>query len=151
MSTLLHACTGSTMRERRRGHPVRERDPLFEARLAVGALMLTSPRLASRLLGVEGAGRGSLLVLRVLGTRDLLQAAALRRARPAAFLMGAGVDACHGLTAAVFARSAPDRRRPGLRSAALAGAFCAAEVGVASRSRSQQRCPATGSQERESP
>ncbi len=113
-------------------------DLLFVSRLMAAAVMLTRPRRAARILGVGGPGQPAVLVLRVLGGRDLLQAVALRRAAPAALLLGAGVAAPHGLTAVVFAQTAPDRRVPGLRSAALAGVFCVAELGVAWRGHARE-------------
>ncbi len=114
------------------------RNLLFTGRQMAAAVMLTRPRLAARILGDSRPGRPAAFVLRALGARDLLQAAALRRAAPAALLLGAGVDATHGLTAVVFAQTAPDRRVPGLRSAALAGVFCVAELGVAWRGHARE-------------
>ena len=80
-------------------------------------------------------------VARILGARHLAQAVlTLWRPRPAVFLAGAGIDACHAVSMVALAAWDPRMRRAGIADAAaaftatgaLTGAGAAASVAVTS-------------------
>ena len=89
------------------------------ARAGLGALLVTRPDLAARVLGAQR--RDSHPVLRVLGLRHLLEAAALAT-RPTAGVVAVGlvVDGTHVLSCLGFAFISRSHRRPALRDAAAA-------------------------------
>ena len=63
---------------------------------------------------------------RILGARHLAQAVlTLWRPRPAVFLAGAGIDACHAASMLALAVADPRMRRAGIVDAATAAAFTA--------------------------
>src|SRR4029077_7050055 len=65
-------------------------------------------------------------VTRILGARHLAQAVlTLWRPRPAVFLAGAGVDACHAVSMLALAVTDPRMRRAGVADAVAAAAFTA--------------------------
>jgi hypothetical protein len=107
--------------------------PLESVRFAVGLAMLSRPRRSAHVLGSQEPSPLGLWVLRVLGLRNLIQALALRDAVPRAHLLGAAVDATHGLSALVLARVSRERRTAALRNAALAQLLCASELVVSQR------------------
>lgn len=97
-------------------------------RAAWGCLLLLAPAwVARRLLWSGGERSSGRAMIRVLGTRQLVQAAATAR-RPSGRLLslGAGVDVLHAMTAAAFAASGPDRRVAGGVATVLATGFAAA-------------------------
>lgn len=105
---------------------------LAGARAGYGAVQLLRPACsAEQLLGgpLDPAG---LAAVRVLGTRQLAQAA-VGVAAPSARLLalGACADAAHALSMAVLALSDRRRRRPALVSGLIAVAFTAAGAAAA--------------------
>ncbi|MCA1711267.1 MAG: hypothetical protein LC789_06350 [Actinobacteria bacterium] len=91
-----------------------------------GVLLLTQP---ARVAGVLGAPvEGSHPVLRILGVRQVVEAAAAVIAKPTTAVLDASVavDALHVLSCLGFAAVRPERRRPALGSAALATALLVA-------------------------
>lgn len=90
-------------------------------RAGLGALMAARPDVAARLLGARR--RDTHPVLRVLGTRHLVEAAALLlRPTPGTAAVGMAIDATHVLSCVGFAAVSPVHRRPALRDGAVASA-----------------------------
>jgi len=91
------------------------------ARAAWGAGCLAAPAAVGRVLGLAPGDRRARLLLRLLGARDLGQAALAATAPPPALLrLGAGVDALHAASMVALAAVSPHYRRPALTSAAIA-------------------------------
>ena len=109
---------------------------LATARAAWGALLMLAPAAPLRALtgGREPAGGSTLL--RVLGARHALQAAATLAApslSPWTLRLGAVADALHATSAVVFARIDPRERRAALSDAAIAAAWGAMSLQAARR------------------
>ncbi len=96
-------------------------------RVIWGAFLLVKPGRALALLGAADSGRGSRGVLRILGARHLLEAAAERHWGSTARKFGVGVDAAHAGTALGFAMLDRRWRRVALADAAVAAIFASAE------------------------
>jgi len=96
--------------------------PLLRA--AWGGALLIAPRPALRLLGAGDVPVSGLVVVRVLGARQVLQAV-ITRARPARPVLIAGgvTDTLHFLSDVLLAAVQPRWRRPALTDAALTATF----------------------------
>ena len=97
------------------------------ARACYGAALLCAPGLALGLSTGQAQSPRARSVVRILGARHLAQAVlTLWRPRPAVFLAGAGVDACHAASMlALVAVADPQMRRAGLTDAVAATALTA--------------------------
>ena len=96
------------------------------ARACYGAALLCAPGLALGLATGQAPSQRARMVARILGARHLAQAVlTLWRPRPAVFLAGAGIDACHAASMLALAVADPGMRRPGIADAATAAAFTA--------------------------
>ena len=96
------------------------------ARACYGAALLCAPGLALGLFTGQAPSRRARAVTRILGARHLAQAVlTLWRPRPAVFLAGAGVDACHAASMFALAVADPRMRRAGVADAVTAAAFTA--------------------------
>ena len=107
---------------------------LATARAAWGALLMLAPAAPLRTLtgGREPVGGSTLL--RVLGARHALQAAAtLAAPSPWTLRLGAVADGLHATSAVVFARIDARERRAALIDAALAAAWAALSLQAARR------------------
>ena len=94
------------------------------ARACYGAALLCAPGLALGLFAGQAPSRRARAVTRILGARHLAQAVlTLWRPRPAVFLAGAGVDACHAASMLALAVADPRMRRAGVADAVTAAAF----------------------------
>jgi hypothetical protein len=101
-----------------------------------GALLLAAPDLAVSLLSGQPSSPKAALVVRVLGARQVLQAAATAGTPTAlVWTLGAGVDVTHGLSAVGLAVVQPPWRRAGLSVASIAGLFAVSGMVRASRAR----------------
>ncbi len=109
--------------------------PLLLVRAVYGTILVVAPQT----LGIVAAGspgRGASLFARVLGTRQLVEAAALgTHSSPGWRVAGACVDGVHAASAVALALLAPKRRRLLLCNAALAAAFAAAGLRAAASGR----------------
>ncbi len=75
-------------------------------------------------------------VVRLLGARDLLQAAVTAiHPSPTVLLGGGGVDLLHGASMVWLAMVAPERRRAALASATVAGILAGLQLTAAARVR----------------
>jgi hypothetical protein len=102
---------------------------VLAARAVWGAGCLAAPAAVGRALGLAPGDRRALLLLRVLGARDLGQAVLAATAPPPALRrLGAGVDALHAASMVALAAASRDHRRPALTSAALAAVWAAASL-----------------------
>jgi len=96
------------------------------ARACYGAALLCAPGLALGLATGQAPSQRARAVARILGARHLAQAVlTLWRPRPAVFLAGAGIDACHAVSMVTLAVWDPRMRRAGLADALTATAFTA--------------------------
>jgi hypothetical protein len=96
------------------------------ARACYGAALLCAPGLALGLSTGQAQSPRARAVTRILGARHLAQAVlTLWRPRPAVFLAGAGVDACHAASMIALAVADPQMRRAGLTDAVAATALTA--------------------------
>ena len=96
------------------------------ARACYGAALLCAPGLALGLCTGQAPSQRARAVARILGARHLAQAVlTLWRPRPAVFLAGAGIDACHAASMVALAVCDPRMRRAGIADAATAAAFTA--------------------------
>jgi hypothetical protein len=96
------------------------------ARACYGAALLCAPGLALGLCTGQAPSQRARTVVRILGARHLAQAAlTFWRPRPAVFLAGAGVDACHAASMLALAVADTRMRRAGIADAAAAAAFTA--------------------------
>ena len=100
---------------------------LFPAvRACYGAALLCAPGLALGLATGQAPSQRARSVARILGARHLAQAVlTLWRPRPAVFLAGAGIDACHAASMLALAVADPRMRRAGIADAVAATAFTA--------------------------
>ncbi|MGI8903362.1 MAG: hypothetical protein ACR2IP_06850 [Solirubrobacteraceae bacterium] len=98
-------------------------------RAAWGAALLLAPGTVLRAAPHQQIDHPARTVARVLGARDLAQAAVISR-RPTRtwILAGTGVDATHATTMVALALLKPNRRTLALSSAATASAFVLAGV-----------------------
>jgi hypothetical protein len=111
----------------------------------LGLAHLAAPGLAGRLLSGAPFGSGARAVVRVLGARQVVQAAA-SWARPstAVIALGAGVDALHSASMIALAGFSRRWRRAGLLDAAIAGALAWAGLAAARSSVTSAPDPASG-------
>lgn len=94
------------------------------ARACYGAALLCVPGLALGLSTGQAPSPRARTVARILGARHLAQAVlTLWRPRPAVFLTGAGIDACHAASMLALATADPQMRRAGIADALAATAF----------------------------
>ena len=103
------------------------------AQVAVGWLLLRHPARALRVLGYPNDRPLPRATVRLLGARELAQGTVELRKDPRLMWAGAGVDVVHAFTCLAYARRSDRGQRAGLRSAALALAFAAAQAVAASR------------------
>jgi hypothetical protein len=97
------------------------------ARACYGTALLCAPGLALGLATGQAPDRRARTVARVLGARHLAQAVlTLCRPRPAVFLAGAGIDACHAASMLALAAAGSHMRRAEIADAFAAAAFTAA-------------------------
>ncbi len=96
-------------------------------RAVYGALLLLAPRRALRPVAVAGSGTPAAGVVRVLGARHLLQAAAVRPSHRTAVVAGITVDVLHAASMLLLA-AAGHERRAALASAAIAAGLAADEA-----------------------
>jgi hypothetical protein len=113
---------------------VRAQTLLVGVRAGYGAVQLAVPGYSAEQRLGGPLDPTTLRVVRVLGTRQLVQAG-LALAFPAEPLLGlgVGVDALHALSMVPVAAAAPRWRRPALVSGLMAAAFAAAGVLTARR------------------
>jgi hypothetical protein len=96
------------------------------ARACYGAALLCAPGLVLGLATGQAPSPRARAVARILGARHLAQAVlTFWRPRPAVFLTGAGIDACHAASMLALAVADPRMRRAGIADAATAAAFTA--------------------------
>jgi hypothetical protein len=96
------------------------------ARACYGAALLCAPGLALGLCTGQASSQRARTVVRILGARHLAQAVlTLWRPRPAVYLAGAGVDACHAASMLALAVADPRLRIAGIADGAAAAAFTA--------------------------
>lgn len=101
--------------------------PLTWLRVAYGSLLLAAPRTLTRALPTQRLDSRAVAFARLLGARQLVEAAILGRTRsPVWLLAGAAVDATHSATMLAFAVARPNRR-----SLAIANAIAAAAIATA--------------------
>ncbi len=97
---------------------------LAAIRAAWGAGLLLAPDAAWRIVGGANPGPPARRITRVLGGRELVQAAiAIRHRSRFSALAGVAVDATHGATMLAVAIWRPADRRPATASALAAGSF----------------------------
>ena len=100
---------------------------LSPARAAIGAARLVFPVLSLPGINTVGLGAGGRRVVRVLGVRQVAQAALTGRAPTRAVLwLGAEVDAAHAVSMVGLAICSRRYRRAALGDATVAGALAAA-------------------------
>jgi len=112
----------------------RSAEALCAVRAAYGLALLAWPRraLGSGRLGANDPG--AVAFARVLGARQLAEAVVLaRRPERRVLLLGAAVDAAHGLSMVAWSLLSPRRRRLAAASAASAAALAAWGVQSAGR------------------
>lgn len=106
-------------------------------RSAWGTVLLSQPTRVVALLGPDRTPRFAVFVARVLGARQLAQAAVTARARtPGLIRLGAAADALHACTGVAVAVLIPRWRRTALADAAIAAGF-----GVAGQLRARRAWP----------
>jgi hypothetical protein len=112
---------------------------LAGVRAAYGAVQLLRPaHSAEQLLGGP-LDPGAVAAVRVLGARQLAQAAVSVAAPSARLLaLGASVDGAHALSMAVLALADRSRRRPAMVSGLIASAFAVGGATAARRAASRQ-------------
>lgn len=96
-----------------------------------GALLVATPGPILRLMGGTDQGRTPRRLVRLLGARHMLQAAAEQRFGGTARQIGVGVDLIHAATDVAFGYVDPRWRRAVLTDAAIAAGF--AVIGVTNR------------------
>ena len=107
---------------------------LAGARAGYGAVQLMRPAYSAEQLLGGPLDPGAVTAVRVLGARQLAQAA-VGAADPSARLLalGAGADAAHALTMALLALADHSWRRPAMVSGLIAAAFAALGATAARR------------------
>ena len=115
---------------------------LAGVRAAYGAVQLLRPaHSAEQLLGGP-LDPGAVAAVRVLGARQLAQAAVSVAAPSARLLaLGASVDGAHALSMAVLALADRSRRRPAMVSGLIASAFAVGGATAARRAASRPAQP----------
>src|SRR3954451_6113000 len=109
----------------------RSAETLCAVRAAYGLALLAAPRRALGGTRLGAAEPGALAFARILGARQLAEAAVLARCpQRRVLLLGAGVDALHGVSMLAVCALSPRRRR--LAGASAAAAAVLAAWGVAS-------------------
>lgn len=113
--------------------------PMSLVRTALGAVYLFVPEWVPGLLGVQ-VDRRARIVVRILGTRYLIQAGVVSRvpAKRYAPAIGAVVDGVHAASMVTLAAADPRRRRLALADAGIAAAFGAAGWRTAHRFTEQE-------------
>ena len=107
---------------------------LTAARLLLGSTLLVAPGPLLGVLGCERCDARVRAVARVLGARQLVQAAVGGRHRSRGWILaGAAVDAGHAMTMVIVASLDHERRRPALASALTASAMAVAGIQEARR------------------
>ncbi len=103
--------------------------PLIVIRVAWGAALLLAPGRVLRALPHQQIDRRARVFARVLGARDVAQAALIAR-RPTRgwILAGVAVDATHATTMVALALLRPGRRKLALANLMTASAFAIAGV-----------------------
>jgi hypothetical protein len=97
--------------------------------MAYGVALLLRPRVALGRVGARRAHGAVVAAARLLGARNVAQAAAEARFPGAASRdLGAAVDAVHAASMLALAAPRSSRRGPALASAAVAGLLCAEEL-----------------------
>jgi hypothetical protein len=111
---------------------------LVGVRAGYGAVQLVRPAYSAEQLLGGPLDPGAMAAVRVLGARQLAQAA-VSVAVPSARLLalGAGADGAHALSMAVLALADPRRRRPAMISGLVAAVFAAGGAVVARRAASR--------------
>jgi pyruvate dehydrogenase (quinone) len=103
-------------------------------RALCGAALIALPATVAGPLAARPLDHRGRRVARLLGARQLVQAALSAGSRDAAVIaLGAEVDALHSFTALALAAADPRRRRTALADGVLAGAFAGAGLGLARR------------------
>jgi len=115
---------------------------LVGVRAGYGAVQLMQPAYSAEQLLGGPLDPGAVVAVRVLGARQLAQAA-LSVAAPSARLLalGAGADAAHALTMALLALADHSWRRPAMVSGLIAAAFAAGGAAAARRAASRPARP----------
>ncbi|MET9021036.1 hypothetical protein ABZV93_13710 [Actinopolymorpha sp. NPDC004070] len=117
--------------------------PLSAARFAYGMAEATVPDAMALRLADRRLDRHERLAARVLGIRHTVQAgAATALASPAAYRLGAGVDALHALSMVGLAAVDRRRRRLALTETAIASAMALAGLHAARRAGEAVSSPA---------
>lgn len=105
-------------------------------RVLQGSLLLLAPDQVLRALRHPPPDRPALTVLRVLGARQLLQAALVGpRASSGRLRAGAAVDGLHSATMIALAAARPAWRIPGGLDAVTAASFAVAGIAASRRAR----------------
>ena len=103
-----------------------------------GAVQLLRPAYSAEQLLGGPLDPGAVAAVRVLGARQLAQAAVSVAAPSAPLLaLGAGADGAHALSMAVLALADPRWRRPAMVSGLIAAAFAAGGATAARRAASR--------------
>lgn len=107
---------------------------LLVIRTAYGAVLLLAPSGALAALTRSQIDRRALRLARILGARELVQAAVIERnPTRGRQLAGAGVDALHAASMLALARIDRRRRRLALHNALTAGLLTGASLAAAAR------------------
>ena len=110
---------------------------LVGARFVLGSLLLATPAQILGPVSHRRIGAGEQAVARLLGARNLIEAAVVARRRSRGWLLaGAAVDSTHAVSMITLAAVRPDRRRLATASA-LAAAVTATAGIVAARDAGQ--------------
>ncbi len=105
---------------------------LFAVRGAVGACELGRPQQVAQLVGAPVIGASTLMVIRVLGARQLAQAVATQlRTTPTVLASGAAIDYLHAASLIALAIAKPQWRRAALPEAVLASCLAIAGASAA--------------------
>ncbi|MGH7666440.1 MAG: hypothetical protein ACRENY_03000 [Candidatus Dormibacteria bacterium] len=131
------AAAGPSSNPRRR-HRYRPGLRLSLLRATLGSADLVAPRLLAADLAAPESGGEVRLLLRVLGVRQLAQAAlSLALPRASVLWLGVATDATHAASMLVLARLRPDWRRGALADAAVASLLAGLGAVAASSARAQ--------------
>lgn len=95
----------------------------LSVRVVWGITLLLAPGPVLRLFGGADEGRGPRRIMRMLGARHIVQAAAEWCLGGRARQIGVGVDLLHGTTSVVFSALSPAWRRTALIDAGVATGF----------------------------
>ena len=115
---------------------------LAGVRAGYGTVQLMRPAYSAEQLLGGPLDPGAVAAVRVLGARQLAQAAVSAAAPSARLLaLGAGADGAHALSMAVLALADPRWRRPAMVSGLVAAAFAAGGAVAARRAASRPAQP----------